>query len=106
MQNNNQLTDGEKLFLEQVLKDWNNKRSINGFSFFISKIIVVFGLLLFVVGTIVTFKNFNDRIIYLVFLPSMVGGIGIILLGIFLLKYFREIEEKRKVAKIIEKLLD
>jgi len=76
------------------------------FSFFYSSAISISGLILFAASVIITLNNLNDRIVYWVFFPVSIGGIGTILLGVLLLKYWKKLEEKKKLATIIKKLFN
>ena len=55
---------------------------------------------------IITLNNLNDRVVFWVLFPGTLGGIAIISLGIFLLKYIKKTEEKKKLVSIIKKLLN
>lgn len=101
-----QLTISEKRYLDDFLKSLGETRISPKFSYLYSGVISILGLILFTSVVIITLNNLNDRVVYWVLFPGSIGGIGIILLGIFLLKYLKKIEEKKKLATIIKKLLD
>ena len=67
--------------------------------------IYIMGLILFASTVIITINNLKEQVIYWVFFPGTIGGIGIILLGLFLVKYLKKVEERKKMATIIKKLL-
>ncbi|NOZ63307.1 MAG: hypothetical protein GXO74_16760 [Calditrichaeota bacterium] len=100
------LSLNEKRYLDEFLTSVNDKKLFSGFSCFYASAISVLGLILLVATVIITLGNLNNRVVYWVFLPGVIGGIGIILLGIFLLKYLKKIEEQKKLAAVIEKLLN
>ncbi|MFQ5708452.1 MAG: hypothetical protein ACE5HO_13425 [bacterium] len=101
-----QLTISERRYLDEFLKSINETETSRKFSFFYSGVISILGLILFLGAVIITLNNLNDRVVYWVFLPGSIGGIGIVLLGIFLLKYLKKVQEKKKLATIIKKLLN
>lgn len=101
-----QLTNSEKRYLDNFLKSVSETKISLNFSYLYSGIVSILGLIFFTSAIIITLNNLSDRIVYRVLFPGLIGGIGIILLGIFLLKYLKNIEEKKKMAKIIKKLLD
>ena len=101
-----QLTISEKRYLDEFLKSVNETKLSPKFSYFYSSVISILGLILFAATVIITLSNLNDRVVYWVFLPGGIGGIGIILLGLFILKYLKKAEEKNKMATIIKKLLN
>lgn len=101
-----QLTISEKRYLDDFLESVGETRISSKFSYLYSGVISILGLILFTSAVIITLNNLNDRVIYWVLFPGSIGGIGIILLGIFLLKYLKKIEEKKKLATIIKKLLN
>ena len=76
------------------------------FSFLYSSIVTLAGLVLFSSSVIITLNNLSDKTFYLVLLPGVLGGIGVILLGLFLFKYQKKIEEKNKLSVIVQKILD
>jgi len=96
----------EKRYLDEFLKSVNETKLSPKFSYLYSSVISILGLILFTAAVIITLNNLNDRVVYWVFFPGAIGGIGTILLGIFLLKYFKKVEEKKKLATIIKKLLN
>ena len=100
-----QLTISEKRYLDEFLKSVRETKMSPIFSYLYSSVISILGLILFTATVIITVNNLNDRVVYWVFFPGSIGGIGIILLGIFLLKYLNKVEEKKKMATIIKKLL-
>ena len=100
------LTMGEKRYLNEFLKSVNEIKVSPAFSYLYSGIISIIGLILFAAAVIITVNNLNERVIYWVFFPGVIGGIGTILLGMFLLKYLKKVEEKKKMATIIKKLLN
>jgi hypothetical protein len=101
-----QLTISERRYLEDFLKSVGETRISPKFSYLYSGVISILGLFLFTSAVIITLNNLNDRVVYWVLFPDTIGGIGIILLGIFLMKYLKKIEEKNKMATIIKKLLN
>ena len=101
----NQLSNREKRYLEDFIKSTNVKQLPPIFSYIYASAISLIGLVLFVSMVIITLDNLQDGIVYWVFLPGIIGGVGIILLGMILLKYIKRKEEKKKLAEIIEKLL-
>ena len=100
------LTINEKLYLDELFKSVTETKLSPIFSYLYSSVISIIGLILFTATVIITLNNLNDRVVYWVFFPGSVGGIGIILMGIFLLKYLKKVEEKKKMATIIKKLLN
>jgi hypothetical protein len=101
-----QLTIGEKRHLDEFLKSVNKTKSSHIFSYFYSSVKAILGLILFISAVIITLNNLNDKVVYWVLFPGLIGGIGTILLGIFLLKNLKKVDEKKKLAIIIKKLLD
>ena len=101
-----QLTINEKRCLDEFLKSVSEIKISLKFSYLYSSIISILGLILFTAAVIITLNNLNDRVVYWVFLPGFIGGIEIIILGIFLLNYLKKLEEKKKIATIIKKLLN
>jgi hypothetical protein len=100
-----QLTVSEKRYLEDFLKTEDDTIISSNFSYLYSGVISILGLFLFISAVIITLNNFNDKVVFWVLFPGTVAGIGIILLGIFLMKNLKKIEEKNKIATIIKKLL-
>ena len=100
------LTNNEKRFLDKFLKSVDVKKISPKFSYLYSGVISFLGLILFTASVLMTINKLNDRVVYWVFLPGVIGGVGTILLGVFILKYFKRIEEKNKLAAIIKKLLN
>jgi ABC-type Fe3+-siderophore transport system permease subunit len=72
--------------------------------FIISSIVSIAGLVMIAVAVLITLNNFVDRIVYLVFIPGMLSGIIIVLLGSYIFNYSRKYERARRVAEIIKKL--
>ena len=100
------LTIGERRCLDEFFKSVKTTKYSLTFSYFYSSVISILGLILFTAALIITLNNFNDRIVYWVLFPGAIGGIGTISLGIFLIKYLKKVDEKKKLAKIIKKLLN
>ena len=101
-----QLTISEKRYLDEFLKSAGETRLPIKFSYLYSGVVSILGLILLISAVFITLHNLNDRIVNWVLFPGSIGGIAIILLGIFLMKYFKKIEEKKKLAIIINKLLN
>ena len=101
-----QLTISEKRHLDEFLKSVDEIKLSPIFSFFYSSVISIMGLILFISSVIITLNYLNDRIVYWVLFPGLIGGIGTILLGFLLLKNFKKVDEKKKLARIIKKLLN
>ena len=101
-----QLTLSEKQLLDRFLKSVKDTKSSSVFSYIYSGTISILGFIFFAVAAIITLKNPIDRVVYWVFFPGAIGGVGTILFGFFLLKVFKKSEEKKKMATIIEKLLN
>ncbi len=101
-----QLTMGEKRCIDNFLKSVNETKLSPGFPFFYSSVISIAGLILFCAATIITLNNFSDRVVYWILFPGLIGGVGIMLLGIFGFKHLKKVEESKKLATIIKKLLN
>jgi hypothetical protein len=101
-----QLTIREKRCLDDFLNSVGETRISPKLSYLYSYGISIIGLILFSFAVITTLNNLNGRIIYWVLFPGTLGGVGLIFLGIFLFKYLDRIEEKKKMATIIKKLLN
>ena len=101
-----QLTISEKRCLDDFLKSVGETRIYPKFSYLYSYGISILGLVLFSFAVTTTLNNLNGRVIYWVLFPGIIGGVGLILFGILLLKYLDKIEEKKKMATIIKKLLN
>ena len=99
------LSDKERRYLEDFIKSASVRQLSSTFSYSYASAISFVGLILFASMVIILVDNLKDGIVYYVFLPGIIGGVGIILLGIILMKYFKRVEEKRKLAEIIGKLL-
>ena len=98
------LTESEKHFLDNYLNSVSREKASPAFSGFYALLISIAGLILFAAAILITLNNLNDKVVYWIFLPGIIGGIGIILLGIFLSKYLKIIEEKKKLISIIRKI--
>jgi hypothetical protein len=96
----------EKKCLDDFLKSAGDTNPSPIFSHLSSGAVSILGLILFTYAVTITLNNLNGRIIYWVLFPGIIGGVGLILFGIFLLKYLKKIDEKKKMAIIIKKLLD
>ena len=101
-----QLTVREKRCLDDFLKSVGETRISPKLSYFYSYGISILGLILFLFAVTTTLNNLNGRFIYWVLFPGIICGVGLIFFGIFLLKYLDKIEEKKKMATIIKKLLN
>ena len=102
---NAQLTMNEKRFLNDFVGSVHETKAIPGFPLLYAGVISLGGLALLTAAVIITLNNFNDYIVYWVFLPGWIGGMGAILCGYFLVKYFRKTKEREKLAAIITKVL-
>ena len=102
--NAEKLTESEKQFLNKFLNSVSRKKTSPTFSDFYALLISIAGLLLFAAAIFITLNYFYDKVVYWVFLPGIIGGSGIILLGIFLSKYLKISEEKRKLISIIREI--
>ena len=100
-----QLTISEKRYLDEFLKSVSETKISPAFSYLYSGVISILGLILFMAAVIITLNNLNDRVVYLVFFTGLIGGIGTILVGVFLKKYLKKVDEKKKLVTIINKLL-
>lgn len=100
-----QLSLKEKRFLDEFLKSASKGKSHPNFSYLYGQLISGMGLILVAASVIITLSNFNDRTVYWVFLPGIIGGVGTILFGLVLLKFLKKAEEQKKLAVIIRKLL-
>jgi len=101
----NQLSPKEKLFLDNFLENANEQGYPSGFSSFYAVLISILGLILIVAVVIITLRNMSDRVVFWVFVPGVISGIGIFLFGLFLLNYLQKRKEQEKLAAIIKKLL-
>jgi hypothetical protein len=101
-----QLTINEKRYLDVFLESAGETKISPKLSYLYSGVVSILGLILFTSAVIITLNNLNDRVVYWILLPGSIAGIGIILLGIFLMKYLKKIEDKKKMATIIKKLLN
>jgi hypothetical protein len=100
------LTISEKRYLDDFLNSVSETKISPVYSYLYSGVISILGLILFAAAVIITLDNLNDRVVNWVFFPGVICGIGIILLGILLMKYIKKAEEKKKIATIIKKLLN
>jgi H+/Cl- antiporter ClcA len=100
------LNISEKRCLEDFLKSVDDTKPSPIFPHLSSGAISILGLILFTYTVTITLNNLNGRFIYWVLFPGIIGGVGLILFGIFLLKYLKKIDEKKKMAIIIKKLID
>jgi hypothetical protein len=100
------LNISERRCLEYFLKSVDDTNPSPILSHLSSGAVSILGLILFTYAVTITLNNLNGRIIYWVLFPGIVGGVGLIIFGIFLLKYLKKIDEKKKMAIIIMKLLD
>ena len=97
----------EKLtaFEKRDMQDFINsvkKPLINPFIF--SSVVSIAGLVMIAAAVLITLDNFVDRTVHLVFIPGMISGIIIVLLGSYIFNYSRKYEQARRVAEIIKKL--
>jgi pheromone shutdown protein TraB len=100
------LTISEKKYLDDFLKTIDKTKISLKFSYLYSAVVSILGLILFTSAVIITLNNLNDRVVYWVLFTGTIGGIGIILLGIYLFKYLKKIEENKEMVVIIKKLLN
>lgn len=100
------LNISEKRCIDAFLESVGDTNPSPIFSHLSSYAVSILGLILFIYAVTITLNNLNDRFIYWVFFPGIIGGVGLILFGIFLLKYLKKIDEKKKITVIIKKVLD
>ena len=100
------LNISEKRCLEDFLKSVGDTNLSPIFSHLSSGAVSILGLIIFTYSVTITLNNLNGRFIYWVLFPGIIGGVGLILFGVFLLKYLKSIDEKKKMAIIIKKLLN
>ncbi len=95
----------EKKYLEEFVQSSNRPIIPLKYSFLLSAVISLAGLILFVSAVVITLNNLADRTAYWVLLPGMTGGIAAIVSGIFLSGFLRKYKKTERVVKIIKKLL-
>ena len=100
-----QLTINEKRYLDEFLKSVTETKLSPLLSYLYSGVISFFGLILFTAAVVITVNNLNDTAIYWVLIPGFIGGIVTMVYGLFLMEYLRKSEENKKMAAIIQKLL-
>ncbi len=100
------LTPNEKHFLKDYFERADKKKFPPSISYLYAGVISVLGLILLIASVVISFKNLSDNIVYWVLIPGFIGGVIIIVFGIFLLKYFQREKEQQSVATILKKLLD
>ena len=99
------LTISEKKVLDNFIKSVKSIPLSPTTPYIYAGIISLLGLVLLVATVIITSKNINEHTVLWVFIPGVLGGAVIILLGVLLLNHFKKLHEKKRLAKIIEKLL-
>ncbi|MFZ0389510.1 MAG: hypothetical protein WAN36_03550 [Calditrichia bacterium] len=57
------------------------------------------------ISIIITINNLSDYLIFRVRVPGVVAGLGILILGMFLINYSKTTQERKKLGAIIEKLM-
>jgi hypothetical protein len=73
--------------------------------FILSSIVSIVGLVIIAIAVLLTIDNFTDRTVYLVFIPGILSGIIIVLLGSYIFNYSRKYERTKKIVEIIMKLI-
>lgn len=99
------LNNSEKRCLEDFLKSVGDTNPSPIFSHLSSGAVSILGLVLFTYTIATTLNNLNGKFIYWVLFPGIIGGVGLILFGVFLLRFLKNIDEKKKIAIIVKKLL-
>lgn len=99
------LNNSEKRCLEDFLKSVGDTNPSSIFSHLSSGAVSILGLILFTYTIATTLNNLNGKFIYWVLFPGIIGGVGLILFGVFLLRFLKNIDEKKKIAIIVKKLL-
>ena len=100
------LTSSETELIEGFLDSINKIKVSSTVYKVYSAILLLLGLVFFIYAVIITLKDITDRVVYLIFLPGVLGGIVCILLGTYIFKYSKRLDEKKRLAEVIKKLMD
>ncbi len=100
------LTPSEKNNLEKFIQSVGKPITPVKYSFLYSSVMMVIGLLLLISAMIITLNNLNDKTVYFVLLPGMIGGIVAILVGMYIFRYFRKYEHNQKIVTVMKKLIE
>ncbi len=100
----NQLTSHENQFLKEFIKKSERISQPPKYLFLYTSIFSLLGMILFTSAIILTVNNLNNRVVFYVFVPGLLGGIGIIVTSLLILKHFKNVTTRKKLAIIIKKL--
>ena len=100
------LTINEKTFVGKFLEKYGLLEHDSSFKYyFISILITLLGLFILVYSVILTVNNMVDRVVHWVLIPGVIFGLILMLVGFYLWQYYKQKEEKIKLAVILKKLL-
>ena len=100
------LTKNEEEIVQNFLEKFGEQKSESSFKYYIiSTLLSLIGLFVIVYTGLLTLNRMADRVIYWVFLPGVIIGLVIILIGFYVWQYYRINCEKQKLAAIIKKLM-
>lgn len=100
------LSKTEREFIDEYIASAGRTVISPMLAFVYSTVVTLLGLLLATAAVFITVRDLHDRIVYWALLPGLVGGTLVIVFGFTLSRYFKKLEERKKVAEIVKKLLN